>query len=116
MAERLPLWKKWMYALGQLGWSLTSFAIGNALVYFYMPPEGVNFTQFIQKGIVFAGLTIVGLALGTSRLFDAITDPLVATLSDRSKLKLGRRRGYLAISVLPFALLSYRFYRHRVII
>jgi len=23
MAERLPLWKKWMYALGQLGWSLS---------------------------------------------------------------------------------------------
>ncbi len=107
MAERLPMWKKWMYALGQLGWSLTSFAIGNALVYFYMPPEGINFPQFIQRGIVFAGLTIVGLALGVSRFFDAITDPLVATLSDRSKLRLGRRRGFLAISVLPFALLSF---------
>jgi Na+/melibiose symporter-like transporter len=107
MAERLPLWKKWMYALGQLGWSLTSFAIGNALVYFYMPPEGVNFPQYITRGAVWAGLTIVGLALGTSRLFDAITDPVVATMSDRSKLKLGRRRGFLAISVLPFALLSF---------
>ena len=107
MAERLPLWKKWMYALGQLGWSLTSFAIGNALVYFYMPPDGVNFPQYITRGAVWAGLTIVGLALGTSRLFDAITDPLVATMSDRSKLKLGRRRGFLALSVLPFALLSF---------
>ncbi|MGB9614458.1 MAG: MFS transporter [Fervidobacterium sp.] len=107
MAERLPTWKKWMYALGQLGWSLTSFAIGNALVYFYMPPEGVNFPQFVQKGAVFAGLTIVGLALGVSRFFDAVTDPLVATLSDRSKMKLGRRRGFLAISVLPFALFSF---------
>ncbi|NPU90034.1 MAG: MFS transporter [Fervidobacterium sp.] len=107
MAERLPLWKKWMYALGQLGWSLVSFAIGNALVYFYMPPETVNFPQFIQRGIVFAGLTIVGLALGVSRFFDAVTDPIVATLSDRSKLKLGRRRGFLAISVLPFAIFSF---------
>lgn len=107
MAERLPVWKKWMYALGQLGWSLVSFAIGNALVYFYMPPEGINFPQFIQRGIVFAGLTLVGLALGVSRFFDAITDPLVATLSDRSKLRLGRRRGFLAISVLPFAILSF---------
>ncbi|MCX7654438.1 MAG: MFS transporter [Fervidobacterium sp.] len=105
--ERLPMWKKWMYALGQLGWSLTSFSIGNVLVYFYMPPEGINFPQFIQKGIVFAGLTIVGLVLGVSRFFDAITDPLVATLSDRSKMKLGRRRGFLAISVLPFAVLSF---------
>ncbi|KAF2961106.1 MFS transporter [Fervidobacterium sp. 2310opik-2] len=107
MAERLPMWKKWMYALGQLGWSLVSFAIGNALVYFYMPPETVNFPQFIQRGIVFAGLTIVGLALGVSRFFDAVTDPIVATLSDRSKLKLGRRRGFLAISVLPFAIFSF---------
>ncbi|MEN3043100.1 MAG: MFS transporter, partial [Fervidobacterium sp.] len=105
--ERLPMWKKWMYALGQLGWSLTSFSIGNTLVYFYMPPEGISFPQFIQKGIVFAGLTIVGLVLGVSRFFDAITDPLVATLSDRSKMKLGRRRGFLAISALPFAVLSF---------
>ncbi|AMW33299.1 MFS transporter [Fervidobacterium islandicum] len=107
MAEKLPLWKKWMYALGQLGWSLTSFAIGNALIYFYMPPEGVNIPKYITRGAVWAGLTIVGLVLGISRLFDAITDPLVATLSDRSKMKLGRRRGFLAISVLPFALLSF---------
>jgi GPH family glycoside/pentoside/hexuronide:cation symporter len=107
MVERLPMWKKWMYALGQLGWSLASFAIGNALVYFFMPPEGVNMQQFIPRGTVFLGLTIVGLALGVSRLFDAITDPLVATLSDRSKLKLGKRRGFLAISVLPFAIFSF---------
>jgi Na+/melibiose symporter-like transporter len=72
-----------------------------------MPPDGVNFPQYITRGAVWAGLTIVGLALGTSRLFDAITDPVVATMSDRSKLKLGRRRGFLAISVLPFALLSF---------
>ncbi|ODN30157.1 MFS transporter [Fervidobacterium thailandense] len=107
MPERLPMWKKWMYALGQLGWSLTSFAVGNTLVYFYMPPEGVQIPQFIQRGAVFFGLTIVGLVLGTSRLFDAVTDPLVATLSDRSTMKLGRRRGFLAISVLPFAVLSF---------
>jgi len=37
-----------MYALGQLGWFLTSFAIANALVYFYMPFEGINFPKFIQ--------------------------------------------------------------------
>ncbi len=104
--EQLPFHLKLVYALGQLGWSLASFAIGNVLVYFYMPPEGVNFPQFIQRGSVFLGLTIVGLALGVSRLFDAITDPLVASLSDKSRLKLGRRRGFLAISVVPFALLS----------
>lgn len=107
LAEKLPFWKKIIYALGQLGWSLTSFAIANVLVYFYMPPEGVNFPEFIKRGPVFLGLTIVGLALGVSRLFDAVTDPLVATLSDRNRMKLGRRRGFLAISVLPFAIFSF---------
>ena len=40
------------------------------------------------------------------RLWDAITDPIIATMSDRSKSRFGRRRKFLAIGGLPFALLS----------
>ena len=40
------------------------------------------------------------------RLWDAITDPIIAAMSDRSKSSFGRRRKFLAISRLPFALLS----------
>ncbi|HOM74580.1 MAG TPA: MFS transporter [Fervidobacterium sp.] len=36
-----------------------------------------------------------------------MTDPLVATLSDRSRLKFGKRRGFLAINVVPFAILPF---------
>jgi len=105
----LPLWKKWMYALGQLGWSLTSYSVGNLLTYFYLPPESSSkslFPPFVYQGYIFGILTIIGLVLASGRLFDAITDPLVAGLSDRNKSNFGKRRLFLAISVLPFALLS----------
>jgi Na+/melibiose symporter-like transporter len=110
------MWKKWMYALGQFGWSLAAFAVGSKLVYFYLPPTGMQMGPFVVQGnvlpiitiqnVVVFGLTIIGLVFASGRLFDAITDPLVAGLSDRCKLKLGKRRSFLAISILPFAALS----------
>ena len=116
MPNRLPMWKKWMYAMGQFGWSLASFAVGSKLVYFYLPPSTIPMGPFVQQGnvvplitvnnVVVFGLTIIGLVFAFGRLFDAITDPLVAGLSDRNKMKLGKRRSFLAISVLPFAALS----------
>ncbi|MCX7679055.1 MAG: MFS transporter [Spirochaetes bacterium] len=107
--ETLPLWKKIMYALGQFGWSLGSFSVGNLLVYFYLPPENGQqtiFPPFIYQGYVFGVLTIIGIIFAFGRLWDAITDPLIAGLSDRSKSSFGRRRTFLAIGAFPFALLS----------
>jgi len=105
---KLPYWKKIMFALGQLGWSLTSFAVGNLLVYFYLPPEtsSETFPPFFYQGAIIGALTVVGLVFAIGRLFDAITDPIIAGLSDRGKFKFGRRRTFLAISAIPFAILS----------
>lgn len=112
----LPLWRKWMYALGQFGWSLASFAVGSKLVYFYLPPPGIEFGPFVvQENVVplirsgtsvLFGLTVIGLVFALGRLFDAITDPLIAGLSDRSRSKFGKRRSFMALAALPFAALS----------
>ncbi len=107
--EKLPLWKKIMYALGQFGWALASYAPGNLLVYFYLPPEtGAQplFPSFIFQGAILGVLTIIGLAFAFGRMFDAVTDPLVAGLSDRSKSRLGKRKSFMTYAVAPFALLS----------
>ena len=107
--ETLPLWKKIMYALGQLGWSLASFSIGNLLIYFYLPPESGDkaiFPAYIYQGYVIGVLTIIGLIYAFGRLWDAITDPIIAGMSDRSRSPFGRRRKFLAVSAFPFALLS----------
>ena len=106
--QRLSLSKKILFALGQLGWALTSYAPGTLLVYFYMPPESgaVTFEPRIYQGYVLGILTVIGLAYGVGRLFDAITDPLIAGMSDRNRSSFGKRRIFLAMSVLPFALFS----------
>ncbi|KGE72026.1 MFS transporter [Spirochaeta lutea] len=107
--ETLPGWKKWIYALGQFGWSLASYAAGNLLVYFYFPPEEAGqavFPVMIVQGFVLGVLTIIGLIFWFGRVFDAVTDPIIAVLSDRNNAKIGRRRFFLLISSVPFALLS----------
>lgn len=99
--------KMWCYALGQLGWSMLSGLIGSWLVYFYQPAKteiDAGMTLFIPQGtIVFGVLTIIGLITAAGRIFDAITDPLIGSLSDNCRSKLGRRIPFLKFSALPLA-------------
>lgn len=46
----------------------------------------------------------MGLVFGVSRIWDGVTDPLVGTLSDRTRARIGRRRIWLFASALPIAL------------
>lgn len=102
--------KMWCYALGQLGWSMLSGLIGSWLVYFYQPAKteiDAGMTLFIPQGtVVFGVLTIIGLITAAGRIFDAITDPLIGSLSDNCKSKLGRRIPFLKFSALPLAVVT----------
>ena len=106
---KLPFWRLVMFALGQMGWSLTSFGVGSLIVYFYMPPEtgqAALFPVFIFQGTVFGILTVIGLINFGARFFDAVSNPIIATWSDRCTAKIGRRSFWMAISAVPFALFS----------
>jgi GPH family glycoside/pentoside/hexuronide:cation symporter len=46
----------------------------------------------------------VGLIFGISRFWDAVTDPLVGYLSDRTRTRWGRRRPWMLASALPVGL------------
>lgn len=109
--ERLPGWKLAMFALGQLGWSLGSWAVGNALNFFFLPPEEIGkapiFPTFIFQGAVLGIATVIGLINFGGRIWDAITNPIIANLSDRSKSKFGRRRIFMAIGAVPTALFAF---------
>ncbi|MEL6637153.1 MAG: MFS transporter [Bacteroidota bacterium] len=110
MPERPPLSVKIIYALGQLGWSLTSFGAANLLIYFYFPPEvgegaGI-FPTYVYQGALFGIIAVLGLITSGGRLFDAVTDPLIASWTDRNQSRLGKRRIFLAGAAFPFALFS----------
>jgi GPH family glycoside/pentoside/hexuronide:cation symporter len=100
----------WCFAVGQFGWSLLSALITNWLVYFYQPDkEQIAQGQmlFIPQGRVILGIaTIIGGIAALGRIFDAVTDPLIANMSDRSKNPKGRRIPFMQKIAFPFALVT----------
>ena len=94
----------WIFAIGQLGWSILSGIIANWLVFFYQPSQeelAKGQLLFIPKG-TFIGLTAIGVITAFGRIFDAVTDPLIAGKSDSLKHKLGRRIPFMRFAAVPF--------------
>ena len=74
--------KVWCFAVGQLGWSLLAALLSSWLVNYYQPDEAAlaaGQPVFIPQGRVILGLlTILGAITAFGRVFDAVTDPLIA--------------------------------------
>ena len=108
--KRLTKKQMIIFAIGQLGWSILSGIIGAWFVTFYLPTQGdmeKGAIQFIQPGLIILGfLTILGLITALSRLFDAITDPLIASMSDRSKNPKGRRIPFMKFAAIPLSIVA----------
>ena len=105
--KRLTKHQMRIFAVGQLGWSTLSGIISAWFVTFYLPTqvdiEG-GAIQYIVPGLVIGGfLTVLGLITALSRVFDAITDPWIASLSDRSKNPRGRRIPFMQYAAIPLS-------------
>jgi len=107
MKPSLPLSKGIAYAVGQLGWSLTLGLVVNYLIYFYLPPEEALLPELIPSFYLFGFISIIGLITMGGRLLDAVTDPWIATLSDRSTARRGRRIGFMAAGGAPMVVLMF---------
>ena len=110
MKKRLTKKQMIIFAIGQLGWSLLSGIISAWFVTFYLPSKGdidAGATQFIVPGLIIGGfMTVLGLITALSRIFDAVTDPLIASLSDRSKSPRGRRIPFMQIAAIPLSIVT----------
>ncbi|MBN2662693.1 MAG: MFS transporter [Bacteroidales bacterium] len=95
-----------LYSIGQLGWSILMGLINTYLIWFYLPPANANLPELLPQGQILGFLTIIGLITMGGRLLDAVTDPLVATLSDRSNSKIGRRISFMKAGAIPLALFT----------
>ena len=98
----------WIFAIGQLGWSMLSGIVSNLLVFFYLPGKQAlenGQSVFIYQG-TFIGLTMIGLISAVGRVFDAVTDPFIAGKSDRCKHRLGRRIPFMRYAAIPFGVVT----------
>ncbi|MEM7180989.1 MAG: MFS transporter [Spirochaetota bacterium] len=103
LIEKFPLSRQIFYAIGQLGWSLLINLISTWLVYFYLPPREAGLPILITDIAIFAIFNTIGLVSAVGRLWDAVTDPLIANMSDRANTRFGRRIPFLAAGTLPAA-------------
>ncbi len=108
--RRLTKKEMWIFAIGQLGWSILGGIINTWLVTFYLPTQGsvdAGAKFYVPTGLVILGvLTVLGLITFVCRIFDAVTDPWIASLSDRSRNPKGRRIPFMQKAAIPFAVVT----------
>jgi glycoside/pentoside/hexuronide:cation symporter, GPH family len=86
--ENVP---KWAYAAPAF-----ALAFVGIPVYVYLP-------QFYTD-VIGVDIALVGFILLGARAFDAITDPAIGVMSDRTKSRWGRRRPYILGASIPLAI------------
>lgn len=110
-AAKLPFKKQIAYACGMVGWSIMNNTIIVTLPYFYLPPKGCGLTPLIPQLMLFGAINIMSVIAASGRLIDAVYDPFIASLSDKSRNKQGRRIPFMKWAVVPaviFCGLSFR--------
>jgi GPH family glycoside/pentoside/hexuronide:cation symporter len=102
--ESLPGRLQFTYAIGQLGASVLLNVVAISLLYFYLPPESAGLPELISTVTFLGVLNAIVLVAASGRLLDAVTDPWVANLSDRSTHRNGRRIPLMKWGAAPAAL------------
>jgi GPH family glycoside/pentoside/hexuronide:cation symporter len=91
MTQKLPRRAKFMYGIGDIGFSLTTSILGAYFAIFLTDVVGIR-----------PGIAAIAIFIGRS--WDYINDPIFGYLSDRTRTRWGRRRPFLLFGALPLAL------------
>lgn len=90
-AKKLPTRDLWAYASGEGATSITMHGLGNFGMLFYTQIMGMR-------------PELVGMALFLATFWDAITDPLMGTVTDRTRSRFGRRHPYMLVGGIVLCL------------
>ena len=96
--------KVYQFFLCDVAKGLFNGMIGNYLLYFYQPTVTSGITALLPSNKLLGFITIMALLTGISKVIDAISDPLVANLSDKLNSKYGRRMSLMRIAAIPYAI------------
>ena len=80
--KRLSKKQMIIFAIGQLGWSMLSGIIGAWLVTYFLPTQSdmdAGAISYLVPGLLGGFITVLGIITASSRIFDAVSDPLIAS-------------------------------------
>ena len=100
----LPLAGQVVYASGSAAFTMLERLILLYMPFYYLPPREYNLENLIPDRTYLGLMTVLGFALLAGRIFDGIADPIIASLSDNSRSRLGRRKLFMVLGGLPLAL------------
>ena len=80
---------RWAYGIGSVAESAKAGAFG--------------FVPFFYSSVLGLSPVLYGLAAMIAQISDAISDPVVGTLSDNTRSRYGRRHPWMAASAIPIA-------------
>ena len=88
---KVPFWKKVAYSAPAY-----ALAVIGIPVYVYIPKF---YTDVVGINVIWLGYILFSV-----RIFDAVTDPVIGYISDRTQTRFGRRRPYIAVGTVFIAL------------
>ena len=105
-SEELP--QKLVLALsaGYLGMSVLMNLINTLLVFFYLPPDTAGLPTLVTDATILGILNVIALIAAAGRFTDAITDPIIASRSDNSTHRDGRRIPFMRVAMVPACLFT----------
>lgn len=92
-AQKLTLREKLGYGLGDMASNIVYQAVINVLMYFYTDVYGIE-------------AAAAGTLMIVVRLFDAITDPIMGAVADRTRTRWGRYRPWMLWIAIPYGALA----------
>lgn len=104
MSKVLPKRKMYRYCLADIAKGLFTGMISNYLLYFFQPTAKSGLPLLMPENKLLGFITIMALITAIGKIVDALTDPIVASLSDKCKHKAGRRMPFLRYAAIPYAL------------
>ncbi|MEK7953665.1 MFS transporter [Luteolibacter soli] len=93
-SAKLPIWEKIGYGLGDAASNIFFQTVNMFLLFYYTDVFGLN-------------AKVAGTLFILARFWDALIDPLVGALADRTRSRWGSYRPYLLWMALPFGLIGY---------
>lgn len=104
MSKVLPKRKMYRYCLADIAKGLFTGMISNYLLYFFQPTAKSGLPSLLPDNKFLGFITIMALITAIGKVVDAVTDPIVASLSDKCTHKAGRRMPFLRYAAIPYAL------------